>query len=38
MNAQRMPRLKQQRSIDTREAILTGAARVFARVTYAEAQ
>lgn len=38
MNAQRMPRLKQQRSIDTREAILTGAARVFARVTYAEAR
>lgn len=35
---QRMPRLKQQRSIDTREALLAGAARVFARVTYAEAR
>ncbi len=38
MTTQRMPRLKQQRSIDTREAILVGAARVFARVTYAEAR
>lgn len=38
MTAQRMPRLKQQRSIDTRDAILVGAARVFARVTYAEAR
>lgn len=38
MNAQTMPRLKQQRSIDTRDAILMGAARVFARVTYAEAR
>ncbi|WP_162238664.1 TetR/AcrR family transcriptional regulator [Microbacterium sp. Leaf161] len=33
-----MPQLKQQRSIDTREAILSGAARVFSRVTYAEAR
>ncbi|KAA0959848.1 TetR/AcrR family transcriptional regulator [Microbacterium sp. ANT_H45B] len=38
MATQRMPRLKQQRSIDTREAILSGAARVFARVTYAESR
>lgn len=38
MTAQRTPQLKQQRSIDTREAILMGAARVFARVTYAEAR
>lgn len=38
MSAQRMPQLKQQRSIDTREAILSGAARVFSRVTYAEAR
>ncbi|AXL11394.1 TetR/AcrR family transcriptional regulator [Microbacterium foliorum] len=38
MSPNRMPRLQQQRSIDTREAILTGAARVFARVTYAEAR
>lgn len=38
MTAQRMPRLKQQRSIDTRDALLAGAARVFARVTYAEAR
>lgn len=38
MTAQRMPRLKQQRSIETRDALLGGAARVFARVTYAEAR
>lgn len=38
MYTQKMPRLKQQRSIDTREALLAGAARVFARVTYAEAR
>lgn len=38
MAPQRTPRLKQQRSIDTRDALLAGAARVFARVTYAEAR
>ncbi len=38
MAGQKMPRLKQQRSIETREAILNGAAAVFARVTYAEAR
>lgn len=38
MTGQKMPRLKQQRSIETREAILSGAARVFSRVTYAEAR
>ncbi|CAH0198963.1 A-factor receptor protein [Microbacterium oxydans] len=38
MTERKMPQLKQQRSIDTRDALLTGAARVFARVTYAEAR
>ncbi|MFJ2551757.1 ScbR family autoregulator-binding transcription factor [Microbacterium sp. NPDC087591] len=38
MTERKMPQLKQQRSIDTRDALLSGAARVFARATYAEAR